>query len=224
MALLVLLPCLLISLVRFRERERFALALFAVGGVLVVSASLRYNVWISRFLLPSYLAAVPLAGLFLKRRVGRFAVLALVILGAFPMLFYTQQKPIVGSDVLTMYRADQMSLIEPDRAQVIRAVDREVPKGGRLGYIGSEDSWEYPYFGPHLDRKLVKLTTADVKPGIFELYDLDAFLVAAPVDPGLAAWLQTPIPGWRLAGDLLNKPNNETNPTPSFLFTPTEAP
>lgn len=198
LALFVFLPALLIALTRYRDRERFALAVFAVGGGLMLALILRHNGWFARFLLPVCLVTVPLAAVLLQRRAGRALVLVVMLVGAAPMLFFTEQKSTVAPNLVGMSRSEQMAVVDRDLTSSIAEIERHVPVDGRLGFVGSEESREYPYFGPNLERTVVKLTPADLVAGALARYDLDAVLIAAPIQSSTARELKVPIPGWRI--------------------------
>lgn len=179
-----LLPCMLLALIRFRRRERLALALFSVSMFVLIACSLRYNIWIIRFLMPAMLVSMPLVAVIASRTGGRVWLLALIAASSFTMLLQNGNKPLVTergtSSIVERSRIAQMTLQLPQEAVAIDAVDQTVPPDGRMGFIGDEDAIEYPFFGPNLERTIVKLTPLDLEPGVLTRYNLDAILISYP--------------------------------------------
>lgn len=174
---LLLLPALIIALMKPSIRERFALAVFAVTGFILIALTLRYNVWIARFLMPLFLALVPLTAVFFSRSWSRGAVVALIAITALPMLFFTDDRPVYGPSVFARSRPAQMAGSDVTYVKLFEDLDAKLPEHGRVGFVGAADSQEFELFGPGLHRTVVKLTPADVKPGVMERYDLDALVV-----------------------------------------------
>jgi hypothetical protein len=52
-----------------------------------------------------------------------------------------------------------MTAVRPEMAPVIRAVDARLGDKGALAFVGSEDSWDYPFFGEHHERRVVRFSS-----------------------------------------------------------------
>jgi len=123
-ALILLLP-LGFFFVAFRRHSEVAL-LFGVGllSLLLFCAVFRWQPWQGRLLIPAYLLAAPLAGLFLDQLRPRwlpvfFAAWALTSLR--PHLIYAGQRPLFGeSSIFRNEKTDQMSRMMPGRSNEIK--------------------------------------------------------------------------------------------------------
>lgn len=177
LGLLVILPALMLGLAAPARRERFALALFSVAVGAVVVATLRYNLWINRFLMAGYLASVPLTAALMGREWARALILGVAVLSALPMLLLSHSKSLLGPNVLTMNRAEQMGFASPRAKGLFLGLAAGLPKSGNVGLIGDEDSLEYQVFGPHFERRVLRLSPADLKAGVMSRFDLDALVV-----------------------------------------------
>src|SRR5215211_8569451 len=52
-------------------------------------------------------------------------------------------------------------LLRPDQAPVLRAVERSVAPDATLVWVGGTDSWDYPFFGERLSRRVVRVPGGD---------------------------------------------------------------
>jgi hypothetical protein len=133
-----------------------ALAAGAVLFVLLFGAAHRSTPFNGRILLIGVAMAVPLVGAIASRASAKGAVTALAIASLLPSLFANASKPLLTPEgqpsVWQMDRAEQMSVSRHAIAPFIRVVDRRFPAGSRLGFIGGEDSWDYPLFGARRQR------------------------------------------------------------------------
>ncbi len=159
----LLIVAAIVALVRgIRRRDALRLVLLSCCGcfLLAVSYSLGWNPWAGRhFVLLSAFAA-PLAGdlwsdslLGYLMRWCTVAVAAVVV----PFVVLTNaSKPLVGpNSVMGLDRIGQQSLNNPLIEEVLRRVDRDVPDGATIAWIGGGDDWEYPIFGRPNQRRVV---------------------------------------------------------------------
>jgi hypothetical protein len=69
-------------------------------------------------------------------------------------LAYDLSKP---TGVWNRSRADAQSIRWPELKPVLEAVQSQVPASARLGVDLAPLDWEYPWWGPHLQRRIVWL-------------------------------------------------------------------
>jgi hypothetical protein len=99
-ALLTLIALALVA-VRVPRSPLGAYALAVAGGFVFVSASLRWNIWMSRLLLPSLILAAPLVGIVIARYWPRwlaFGVPMLAICTAVPVALHNTTRPLIGPE------------------------------------------------------------------------------------------------------------------------------
>lgn len=172
----LLVPLILGWLVAWARRRtdlrRALLALAPPLFVVVLALAYRYNGWIGRFMIVPVALVLPLAAWAYERRVGRARVLAggLALVGALTLALahaYNNAKP-TGLDgrpaVWSVSRAEAQSFTRPDLLPVLQGLGQYIPGGKRVGTILGEDDWDYPLYGPHLDRRLVPVSTAVAYP------------------------------------------------------------
>lgn len=181
--LLLIFPAVLVALFRRRSREEFALAVAASTLVGLYIVTLLFNEWAGRFMLVPAVLATPLVARLAQRSSVRMLTLLLVLVSMATMTLQNATKPIFNGSSLNIYELPyitQRTIPNPGEAGALGTVELKVPVDGRLGIIGYENSWEYPYAGRELDRELVRLDPQELKPGVLKKYDLDALLISRP--------------------------------------------
>jgi hypothetical protein len=179
--LLLLLPSLALALIDRRDRQRFAYAVGSIAGFAAICLTLRFNPWIGRFAMAPAVLGAPLIAAMTRREGLRMLTLIVVTLSMFTIAVRGTNKPLGAgswSDSPRSSRVAQLTIVKVNEAAPIAKVNALVPEKARLGFVGFENSWEYPYFGSHLRRKLIKLSLYDVKPGAFKKHRLDAIFVS----------------------------------------------
>jgi Glycosyltransferase family 87 len=137
----------------------FALAL----PLYIVSLALgtRWNLYVDRFLVTPGALTLPLAPVVLRRSGLLRAAVALVAVATVAVaLAYDVSKPTgLGgtTPVWTMSRPAAQSIRWPELRPVLEAVATRVPAKARLGVDLAPLDWEYPLWGPRLERRLVWL-------------------------------------------------------------------
>lgn len=138
------------------------------------------------------LVTAVLIGAPLFARAGEIAWLrhlsaAFAIAFAVIVLVQNMLKPLYPDSALGLPRYQQQSL-QHEFAPALLKLDQVIPADARLAYIGPRGAtWDYPFFGPHLDRYVYRLE-ADATPSaaqvesLVDAHDLDA-VVFAGVDP-----------------------------------------
>jgi hypothetical protein len=159
---LVLWPVVLITLFARRSPpDRRALAAAAVLYVLVfavfVGSEAPFN---GRYMNVAAVIGAPLIALAATRAWSRALVVAIAIVGLLPALVVNQFKPLLTDrgqpNIWQLDRTAQMSATRPEQDALIRAVDAQFPADARIGFVGLEDAWDYPFFGPNLDRHITR--------------------------------------------------------------------
>lgn len=149
-----------------------ALALAPALFAILLSLAYRYNIWIGRFLIVPVALVLPLAAWAYERRLLGRRILAagLAGVGALTLALahaYNYAKP-TGLDgrpaVWTLSRAQAQALTRPEIAGVLEGLAQHIPAGKRVGTILGEDDWDYPLYGPNLDRVLVALPPTTASP------------------------------------------------------------
>ena len=161
----LVLPCVLLLVLAGREqaRSRRVLAGAVVLYVLAFAATIAFNLWLGRLLIPAVALAAPLFAVLVKRPAIAGATVVLALLSMAPSLLENAQKPIlVGSTAPNIFAYDrrtQMTLTRPEMLGVLNALDSHVGKSAAIAFVGNEDSWDYPFFGAHRDRRITRYDT-----------------------------------------------------------------
>jgi hypothetical protein len=145
----------LVAWVRRRtDRVHGAFALALPVYVVALALGTRWNLYVDRFLVTAAALTLPLAPAVLRRVElrGVAAVLAAATLAL--ALVYDVSKPI---GVWRKSRADAQAIRWPELRPVLETVQTRVPADARLGVNLAPLDWEYPWWGPHLQRRLVWL-------------------------------------------------------------------
>ena len=163
LGLLVVIPVVVIALRRSWRARTFsleaALALSVPMFVIALAYTSRFNDWMGRFMLIPVVLAAPLAALLYSRRRYAVAVAAAGIFGLFFSVTDDRMKPsgFFGHDsVWTMTRSQEQARRRPGMLPVLNQLE-SIPTRARVGYSIGEDDWDYPLYGPRLERTLVRL-------------------------------------------------------------------
>jgi uncharacterized membrane protein len=156
----LLLPCVLLdALVGLRQpRSRRVLAAAVILYLAVFAVSVAFNPWLGRLLVPAVALAAPLFAVLGKRSAVAGATVILAVLSMMPSLLENQQKPLLlnASNVFHLDRRAQMTIIRPEMHGVLDALDTHVRENAPIAFVGGEDSWDYPFFGAHRERRIVR--------------------------------------------------------------------
>jgi hypothetical protein len=159
---LVLWPLVLV--VFFRRKSRLEERAVAAGALLFVAifalliGATSFN---GRVLNPSLALAAPLIALTARRDLTLGAVTVLATLSMVPALLTNDSHPVLSSQGPPEWgrdRIDQMSIGRFAEAPFLRKFDQVVPAQASVLVIGGEDAWDYPLFGEHRTRRLVRVT------------------------------------------------------------------
>ena len=160
----LLVPLLLVMLLGPRAPPgRRVLALAALVYLVVFSYRIDDNAWLGRLYMPAVALAAPLFAAFARARWVAGAVAILVLMTAVPSVLQNPQKQLlVGegqSNVFALDRLHQMAQPRPDMSDIATQVFRFTGPAGRMGYLGGEDSWDYPFFGTHREHYVERLSS-----------------------------------------------------------------
>jgi len=145
---------------RRTDRRRGALALALPLYIVALSLGTRWNFYVTRFLVTPIALTLPLAPTVLRRVSLRTAAAVLGAAALALALAYDPTKPtgLGGTPpVWDRGRVDVETINRGELRGVLEAVAARVPAGARLGVDLASYDWEYPLWGPRLERRLVWL-------------------------------------------------------------------
>jgi hypothetical protein len=138
-------------------RSRGVLALALPLYLVALALGTRWNPYVDRFLTTPVALTLPLAAPVVARIPLRAAALALGAATVALAHAYNPSKPTSGLPVWDRTRVQVQAIRWPELEPVLAAVQAQVPSHARLGIdLGARD-WEYPLWGPRLQRRLVWL-------------------------------------------------------------------
>ena len=159
----LVLPLVLIAVllwpVSWRGSKTLALASLLYFGAFAVSID--ENQWLGRLLISGVALAAPLFAVLARRAWIAGAVAAMAFASLVPCLVHNANKPVlVPPKALNVFgedRVTQMTMVRPEMAQVVRAVQRRIGRDAAIGFVGAEDSWDYPFFGAHREHRVTRM-------------------------------------------------------------------
>jgi hypothetical protein len=176
---------------RKTDRRRAAFALALPLYVVALALGTRWNLYVDRFLVTPAALTLPLAPAVL-RRVPVQAVAAVIAAATLAVaLAYDLSKP---SGIWNLSRADAQAIRWPELKPVLETVQSRVPANASLGIDLAPLDWEYPWWGPHLKRRIVWLPEQSAT-------DVDWVLLGSKIAARPAgSWCAQPFPsvGWTL--------------------------
>lgn len=172
-----------------------ALPLFVV----TLALGYTYNAWLGRFMLIPVALAMPLAARLYPFRLlsGIATVVGIATLALAHAYSVTKPTGLGGTQaVWELTRAQAQGLQSPQLAQAVAAIDRRVPARARVAVVFGVNDWDYPLYGPRLERRLVEVDSARQAVGSDARWIVLGSAAAPP--PG-AGWHSLPLAnGWRL--------------------------
>jgi hypothetical protein len=159
-----------------------AARVLAVGVILYLLAfGLRIdeNPWVGRLALTAVALAMPLLARLPGAVLG--AVLGVALVSGVPSLLSNPAKPLAvplgNRTVLDWSRLDQMTIFRAEMTAVYDHLKDEIPPDASLALVANEDSWDYPLFGEHRERRIERLAeTPESNEEVFAAHDVDAIL------------------------------------------------
>jgi hypothetical protein len=163
--LLLIIPAVLISAISRERGPTRALAWGTLGFLVVQAASGPYDPFRGRYFLSAATLATPLAAMWfaggrpLRRAFVMAAVTLSAVTGVSSSLLRTA-APLISvryrgaeyQSILSRDRADQLARNRREYAPAIRALEATVPANATVAIALPPGSFEYPFFGPHLQR------------------------------------------------------------------------
>ena len=186
---------MVICLVRSKSPARFRLvAGAALLYPIVLAIASGWNPFMGRVLVPMVALGAPLFALLALKAGLRTVTIVLAVITLVPSVLANRQKPLLVPNggpqpVFRQDRLAQQTTIRPEMAGVIRAVNDAIGPTAPLGFAGTEDAWDYPFFGARLERRVVRLDPKTVTRETMRENDVEAVLFAAagPPPPALGA-------------------------------------
>ena len=160
---LVLFPLLSYLVFARGGGERRPWAIAALVGLVLFPIVFEFNIWVGRLMLPTVALAAPLFATLGRRPGLAGASAAAVMVALIPCLIVNPNKLLLVPEhrykATQKSRVDQMTALRRDMRPVIVTVNRQLGTTGALAFVGSEDSWDYPLFGEHLERRMVRFSS-----------------------------------------------------------------
>ena len=139
---------------RRTDRRWGAVALVLPLYVVALALGTRWNLYVDRFLITPAALTLPLAPSVLRWIPLRVVVAAVAAATLAVALTHDLSKP---RGIWNASRADAQAIRWPELRPVLEAVQTRVPARARLGVDLAPLDWEYPWWGPRLERQLVWL-------------------------------------------------------------------
>ncbi|MFL5839325.1 MAG: glycosyltransferase family 39 protein [Thermoleophilaceae bacterium] len=162
--LVFLLPLVLFELGRGRSsRLRRAFAGSAALYLLLFPVVVQYDPDATRLALPGVVLGAPLLAALAFRR---WTALPATVLAVVVLVFSVLQnplKPLLDPGVTPAFeltRHQQLAINRGEMARVLDVVEARIGPTAPLAFVGSRDAFDYPFFGPHLERRVIRLDHA----------------------------------------------------------------
>jgi hypothetical protein len=143
----------------------------------------------------------PLFALLARRAWLRYLTIGLAVVNLVPCVLQNVQAPILvpkgGRTIFAMNRFEQQTIIRPEMLPVLEAVNRRLGRKAPIGFDGGDDSWDYPFFGEHHERRVVRVLGPQVTPVRMRSMGLKA-VVVANLPPPSGVPFTTLAPGYYL--------------------------
>jgi len=140
---------------------RLLLAAGTASSLICLALLLRWSPWQQRLLITTVALGSPLLAILAQRLwsrpLGRMALYVAVLyaaLGGFVTVTHNAAKPLA---LWNSSRDTIQVLMRPEMGPVLEHVARAIPKNARVGIFLDADDWDFPIFGPHLDRTIEPL-------------------------------------------------------------------
>jgi hypothetical protein len=139
------------------------LALAPVAWFVLVALTLSYNPWLGRFFIFPVALSAALWGVVLRWPAGAWAASVLAALTLVLSLVHYEEKPSgvrlldrsSVRSVWTMKRWEVQSQHVPALGPLLRFADKQIPAKATVALALADNGFGYPFFGPHLDRRVV---------------------------------------------------------------------
>ena len=171
--ILIVLPLVLwFALVRSERADRRWLAVASLSYLVLFGLVYKENDFVARLLMPFIGFGAPLVAALWRREMLAGAVGLLAVLAMVPALLSSQNKPIVTAQgipsIFDRSRQSQQTITNPDMDAALTNLKPLLPGVERIAVAGSEDTWDYPYFGRDLEREVMRVDPRSVTRATFE--------------------------------------------------------
>jgi hypothetical protein len=167
-------------------------SLVALGVYLLFIAA---NPFVGRVLLPWVAMTAPLLAILATRPAWRALTVALALFSLVPVVLLQDYRAVVPDTGESMLARGRLQQYEVSRWPMGSAIDRLTDVIGDtapIGFVGENDSWDYPFFGPHLERRVLRLPPDQATPQRLRAEGLAA-IVFADVGPPPRGFRRTPL-------------------------------
>jgi hypothetical protein len=151
-------------------RDRRLLALGVLLYFVMFSTFVGWNIWVGRLMIPGVALGAPLLAVLASRAWLRWLAVVLALIGVVPSVLQNPLKPLLvprhSPTAFRLNRIEQETRARGEMNPVLRDIERLVGDDAPLGFAGGEDSWDYPLFGAHLQRRVVRLDPSTVTYGL----------------------------------------------------------
>ena len=159
---LVLVPLLLVLALRPRTAlDRRLAAIAALLFFLLFPLSAEVSPDLNRVALPGVALAAPLLATLLPRRALAGATATLAVLVMVPCVLVNSYKPLLvplgGTPTHALPREQQFATARGNVTTALLAIKKHLPDDAPIAFVGGFDGFDYPFFGPHLERRVVRL-------------------------------------------------------------------
>ena len=163
--LLLIPPVLIYGLLSFRSRtSRTSGNIFAVTSAmtlltfcLIVAA----NIWTARLMIVIVALAAPLFAVAFRRWWLVIPVLIIVLVPGYNALVHNGNKELISAaGTLPLRYSPRIDQITQQRYELngpLHALDDYAAPNASIGYVGGEDDWDYPIFGPNFGRHVTRI-------------------------------------------------------------------
>jgi Dolichyl-phosphate-mannose-protein mannosyltransferase len=144
------------------HRWTLVLALAPFAWLVLAALTLTYHPWQGRFFIFPVALSAALWGGLLVNRAAAWTAVALVCTTALLSLAHYVEKPVgLGSPVSVwkMPRWELQSSHDPPLGPLLRFVEENLPAHASVGLALGTNGFGFPFFGPHLSRRLVLVPT-----------------------------------------------------------------
>lgn len=199
----LLLICLLLGVLAARSRkDRRLLAGVALSYIALFLAFVTAQPFDMRLMVIPIALGAPLLAYLGRDPLVRCVTVVVVVVFMVPVLFTNQQKPLSPKDFsLANDPATQRGGWNENYDEMLRNTDQALADDQRVGFVGTPLDWDYPLFGPHLDRFVVRLPELSTWPEAMQamqFYGLDSIVWAVQPPPDSPAELvNRPDPPWK---------------------------
>jgi hypothetical protein len=151
-------------------------ALTSAISLAIFVVTVAANPWTARLMIFIVALAAPLFAFAFHRWWIAIPALIVVMIPGYQAFAHNANKELLNpAATLPLGQADRIVQMTQQRGELtgpLYALDQLAAPDARIGYVGGEDDWDYPVFGPHFRRHVTRIPPADAttlrlqKPGL----------------------------------------------------------